>query len=133
MDKAEKWHGLPVPPLDFVRHGQPVFRGTAVPPILFGLPSFSVGHGQPVLSSTPPILFGPPVQTWTGPKTENENSLGQGRTEMTRLGRSGSVLTGPRSGPILDQITYAPSNDSKSHRNLALRHESKIGKISTPG
>ena len=74
--KAEKWHGLLVPPL-FVRHGQPVLRGMAVPPILFGPPSFFFGHSQPMLRGTtmPPILFGLPIRS-TGPDWD--------RTEVTR-------------------------------------------------
>jgi len=123
MDKAEKWHGLPVPhgttvpPLFFVGHGQLMLRGTAVPLILFDPPSFFVAHGQLVLSGTtvPPILFGPPVQTGTGPKTENGNSLDRG---SDRNDPSGPVW----SGPILNRITYTPSHFGACRLSLTHHH-----------
>ena len=41
---------------------------------------FFVGHGQPMLKGTtvPPILFGPQIQTETGLKIEKENPLDRG-------------------------------------------------------
>jgi len=91
---AEKWHGLPVPhgmavpPLFFVGHGRAThfIRSTL----------FFLGHGQPVLSGTtvPPFLFGPPVRTGTGPKTEMEILWTEDRTEITRSVRAGPVWSG---------------------------------------
>jgi len=74
--KAEKWHRLPVPPLFCgARSGRVEGHGHAT--LFIRSTLFSVGHDQPVSRGTtvPPILFGPPVQTGTGPKTEKEKSL----------------------------------------------------------
>ena len=51
------------------------------------------------------LIFGPPVQTGTGPRTEYDIPLDRGPDRIASV-RSGPVRPGPRSGPGLDRITF---------------------------
>ena len=104
------------------RHGHPVLHGTAVPHLFSRLQPNSLGavfwHGHTVLHGTtvpkcgrpkkkillpvlgPPVRStGPPVRTWTGPRTEQGNLLDRGPDRLGPV-RSGPVRSTPVRGPV---------------------------------
>jgi len=79
-----------------VWHGRPVLHGTTVPP-----------PAAPKKKNSSIFIFGLLVQTRTGRRTEYENYLDRG-LDRWAPNRSSLILPSPRSGPILDRITFTP-------------------------